>query len=197
MFVAKILPCTIILIRKEYGGDMNVIRIGPDNVKVELTREDAQRFGLDSESEDSLLSPETARCVKKIMESVRDESGVDFCGERVAVRMFPSRDGGCELFVSRLSRTPEKQTPKAEEKNAVLRFFEVEEAIETARAIGSGGGDAYTDSRSLFLVLPRGVLARLGSQAVERVSFPHIEAYIEEHLKKIYSGDAIERLAEL
>jgi len=177
---------------------MNVIRIGPDNVKVELTREDTERFGLDTEGEDSLLAPETARSVKKIMESVRDESGIDFCGERVAIRLFPSRDGGCELFVSRLSsRSNERASEKTEEKNAVLRFFEVEEASAAARELDTSGGDAFTDSRSLFLIIPKSLLAGHSELSKKRVSFPHIEAYIEEHLKQIYSGDAIERLSLL
>ena len=80
---------------------MEFIQIGGTKIKVMLAREDMQRFSLDSMNID-YENVETRRAFRKILDEVKQQTGFDIAFEQVLVQVYPSRDGGCELFVSKL-----------------------------------------------------------------------------------------------
>lgn len=80
---------------------MEIILISESKLKVMLTSEDLADFSLCAESLD-YANTETKRMFWDILGRAKQSVGFDTDGHRVLVQLFPSRDGGCEMFISRL-----------------------------------------------------------------------------------------------
>ena len=80
---------------------MEIIKISQSELKVMMTSEDMQRYDLDCDTLGD--DPEESRkALKCILREAKAEKGFSAAGERLLVRVFPSRDGGCEMFVTKL-----------------------------------------------------------------------------------------------
>lgn len=80
---------------------MEIIKISQSELKVTMTSEDMQRYDLDCDTLGE--NPEESRkALKCILREAKAEKGFSAAGERLLVRVFPSRDGGCEMFVTNL-----------------------------------------------------------------------------------------------
>ena len=84
---------------------MDFIRISDVKIKVTLSQEDLDRCVTEGERERGSGSHGTLRA---ILREIRQKTGFDATGERVLMQMFPASDGGCELFVTRLGKLPDK-----------------------------------------------------------------------------------------
>lgn len=88
---------------------MEVIRINESKLKIMLTAEETRRYDLCGEenggADEAADGKETGtgRKLRPVLERARRSCGFDTSPGRVMVRLFPSREGGCELFVTRLS----------------------------------------------------------------------------------------------
>lgn len=87
---------------------MEIIKISQSELKVTMTSEDMQRYDLDCDTLGD--DPEESRkALKCILREAKAEKGFSAAGERLLVRVFPSRDGGCEMFVTKLGAGAENQ----------------------------------------------------------------------------------------
>lgn len=94
---------------------MELIRISETRWKLALTREDMREYRLE---EDGLCGEDatTKRIFLQILEDLGIGRAEDLSHDNFFVRAYPSRDGGCELFVSRISaphKTPGTTAAKA------------------------------------------------------------------------------------
>lgn len=80
---------------------MEMIMIGQTKLKVMLTREDLEEFELETEALD-YHKTETKRMFWDILGRAKHTIGFDTDGERVLLQLYPSRSGGCELFITKL-----------------------------------------------------------------------------------------------
>ena len=80
---------------------MEWIRISTNKLKIMLSAEDARRYALNCENADyaDLMTREAFR---EILTDVRQETGFDATEDKVYIQMYPSKGGGCELFVTKL-----------------------------------------------------------------------------------------------
>ena len=85
---------------------MDFIRISDAKIKVTLSQEDLDRCVTEGERERG--SGGSHGTLREILKEIRRKTGFDATGERVLMQMFPSSDGGCELFVTRLGKLPDK-----------------------------------------------------------------------------------------
>ena len=76
--------------------------ISDSKIKVMLSADDLKDFDLDTESLD-YSNTETKRMFWDILSRAKHSVGFDTDGHRVLVQLYPSRCGGCEMFVTRLS----------------------------------------------------------------------------------------------
>ncbi|MBQ9779130.1 MAG: adaptor protein MecA [Clostridia bacterium] len=80
---------------------MEWIRISNNKLKVMLSAEDTQRYDLDCQSTDS--SDIMARAAfRAILSDVQRETGFDAAEDKVYIQMYPSKEGGCELFITKI-----------------------------------------------------------------------------------------------
>lgn len=80
---------------------MEIIMISETKLKIMLDAEDLQSFSLTAEALD-YKNTETKRMFWDVLNRAKQSIGFDTDGHRVLVQLFPSRSGGCEMFVSKL-----------------------------------------------------------------------------------------------
>ena len=77
------------------------ILINGDRLKIIMSKRDLEEFNITSDSLD-YSGVETKRMFWDILGRAKRSVGFSCDGERVMVRLYTSRDGGCEMFVSKL-----------------------------------------------------------------------------------------------
>ena len=80
---------------------MDLIRIDDNKMKIMLSERDMQCYSLDVGNMDYTRS-ETRRAFRHILDDVCIRTGFDAKGEQLYVQLYPSRKGGCEMFVTKL-----------------------------------------------------------------------------------------------
>ena len=85
---------------------MEFIVIDEDKLKMMLTKSDLEDFELFAEELDYERT-ETKRMLWDLLARAKRRTGFDTDGERVLVQVYPSRDGGCEIFVTKLGVHPD------------------------------------------------------------------------------------------
>ena len=101
---------------------MEMIPISESKLKVMLSRKDLEEYELDTEQLD-YGNRETRLLFREILESVKEEIGFDTDGYRVLVQLFPSRDGGCEMFITKIGSIHcERETEREKGEGALLHY---------------------------------------------------------------------------
>ena len=72
-------------------------------LKIILTPEDMKELNISNESLD-YGSSATRRAFKSILEKAKNETGFETGNDRIYVQVFPSNDGGCEMFLTKRGR---------------------------------------------------------------------------------------------
>ena len=80
---------------------MDLIRIDDNKMKIMLTPRDMQCYALDADTMDYTRS-ETRKAFRHILDDVCVRTGFDAKGDQIYVQLYPSREGGCEMFVTKL-----------------------------------------------------------------------------------------------
>lgn len=93
---------------------MELLRIGEEKLKIILTHEDLLSFEM-SETDLDYTNTETKRMLWEILHRAKSSVGFNADGHRVLVQLYPTRESGCELFVTRLGALPCDCLPDAQE----------------------------------------------------------------------------------
>ena len=113
---------------------MEWIRISANKLKIMLSAEDARRYALNCENADyaDLMTREAFR---EILTDVRQETGFDATEDKVYIQMYPSKEGGCELFVTKLGLllTQEDHEAPSEEKSQICGTAKIKKTPQTVR----------------------------------------------------------------
>ncbi len=195
---------------------MEVIKISDSKLKLILTEADMKSFGLDSARVD-YNDTATRRTFFDILDAVNESHGFDAGGDKLLIQYYPSKDGGCELFITKLGILPlateraisrSNRVTLLRSRRAIYRFDTLDElvsALGLIRDLSVKSSDIYmSDSGEYYLdLVERG--AGKGSAVSEYVkllefskSIPQtLYPYITEHCKKLTDGDAVIRLSSL
>ena len=80
---------------------MEMIMISPSQLKVMMDADDMKKYELDC-GEGLCAGISRRSALRSILKKAWEQTGFLSDGRRVVVKMFPSKDGGCEMFVTRL-----------------------------------------------------------------------------------------------
>lgn len=80
---------------------MEFILISETKIKVILTSEDLREFELDADELD-YSNTDTKRMFWDVLSRAKHSTGFDTDGQKVLVQLYPSRCGGCEMFVTKI-----------------------------------------------------------------------------------------------
>ncbi len=97
---------------------MEWIKISANKLKVMLTAEDARHYELDC-STSACSDMATRAAFREILSDVCRETGFDTRQEETYIQMYPSKEGGCELFITKMGLlfTGEREWKAAKKEN--------------------------------------------------------------------------------
>ncbi len=79
---------------------MELIMVNSVKLKIILTPSDMQQLDISNETIDR-DSVKTRKAFRSILDRAKTETGFDVKHDRIYVQIFPSGDGGCEMFLTR------------------------------------------------------------------------------------------------
>jgi negative regulator of genetic competence, sporulation and motility len=189
---------------------MEIIKCTKNKLKVIFTEEDMKKYRIKASSLD-YNDKNSRKKFREILEDVKEASGFDYGGEKILIQLYPSKDGGCEMFITKLGQIP-RSTENAISNSESLalfmsmrRIFRFSSPRDLAMGLSSikhtegiksdiyldEGGGCYLEIKGDFDDSPEAVYEyeRLieFSEYVDKALFP----YITERCKRITEGDAI------
>ncbi len=153
---------------------MELIRISNKKLKIMLTPADMCHFELNADSfgENSQQMHKTFRL---LLEEIRKQTDFDADDRQISVQYFPSREGGCEMFISQLQnneggRSAAAQTEKRAlqpltigrssgsfRRDCAYRFESLDALLRVCRRLRDAGyiGEsvAYRDEKDRYFLL--------------------------------------------
>lgn len=198
---------------------MELIRISDSKLKIILSEADMRRYALSSDSL-SYENTETRRAVREMLTEAREEIGFDAAAERLLIQAYPSREGGCEFYVTKIDgireEEPKKSAPSVakEGKGRVVVYTlpNLAALLAVCRHLAATGyreySAAYADTGDICYLVLRESIRTSGFPPTPPLYHPAQEygekggttpklAYIKEHARCIYDGDAVGTLAPL
>lgn len=178
---------------------MELIKINQTELKVMMSAEDMRHYELDRSLGDEDMTQREA--IRTILREARRKTGFNSGGEKILVRMFPSRDGGCELFVTKLStgvgtterdKTATIVLPSLRGGIFIYSFASLSEMISACRRLDEAGyrddSSAYRENsgRAYYLVL--GVRSPLAEEMGGELMKMSTMYYINEYCSLICDG---------
>ena len=84
---------------------MELILISDSKLKIMLSRQDMEHYELCNEEID-YDNTETRRAFWQILDEAKHKTGFDAASEKVFIQLYPSREGGCEMFITKVGVIP-------------------------------------------------------------------------------------------
>ncbi len=195
---------------------MELLLISENKIKISLTKADLDGYSITSDDID-YDNTETRRVFWTLLDEAKRKTGFDAAKSRIFIQIYPGRDGGCELYVSKISRAEKdeeislnvlrKLSEIKEEckvkKSSVYCFDEINALIAACRrlkALGySHSSSAYSEGKKRFFLTvdTDGDRFSFIGEYGQRQSADEIMLYINEHCGVICENDAVTRLGEL
>ena len=155
---------------------MEWIRISKSKLKIMLSAEDAKRYALNCENAD-YADFMTREAFRDILTDVGQETDFDATEDKVYIQMYPSKEGGCELFVTKLGllltqddhEAPSSESPHADsvpksdkrvlptrKKSSSFFFTSLEHLSALCRRLAStfeGESEIWLDERGVWWLI--------------------------------------------
>ena len=205
---------------------MDFLRISETKMKITLDQSDLERFRVAASALD-YEDPATRRAFRAILDAARSESGFDVAGGKALIQCYPCKDGGCELFVTKLGAFPEV-TERAISRvgraamlsfgKSIYYFSSFSDLLCAVRAVSAVGevrlGDVYAgEDGGYYLVMDElgAFEGKNGKPSVSAVTAflefgrPFMPKgsgsaaclYINEHARKLTEGNTLLLLSRL
>lgn len=202
------------------GDILELIMINSEKIKIMLTREDMLRYDIRT-----YMSGHTGSAIKEafaqVLEDVKAQTGFDTLSKRTVLQVYPSRDGGCEMYLTKASsfsnekKSDEKLseckriTAKSEARNfedAVFAFDELCTVLDVCRMLNANGYDRpsslYVCNEKYYLFLKTQARINTGydelirlSDFAKRIGGRITKAYIIEHGEPLTLENAVYMLS--
>ena len=202
---------------------MEHILISPGKLKLMLTKSDLDKYELDCEtmdSEDTL----TKRAFRELLDDVKRVSGFDASEDKVFIQLYPSRDGGAEIYITRLTANKEEKSHRDDtiKLSSVYRFESMTALLNLCEKISAQSltantqplipysSSAWEADGKYYLIceenityrdyLRKGKTDRFSEyipDSAKRLQTAAALPYVKEHCSCICAHDAITVLASL
>ena len=135
---------------------MEIIMISQTKLKVMLNAEDLQDFSIKAEELD-YNNTETKRMFWDVLSRAKKSVGFDTDGHRVLVQLYPSRSGGCEMFISKLGLICKSECEESSEPSlsAVIAKNPRIQTCAQSKTQGTGSAAFGFDSMACLLAVCR------------------------------------------
>ncbi len=188
---------------------MEWIRISQNKLKLMLTAEDVRRYALSADAEAGETVPDKS-AFRAILTDVRGMCGFDAAEDKVYIQMYPSKEGGCELFVTRMGLLTLKDAAPAlpvrhRAEPAAFCFEETDDLLTVCRVLVTrryrGKSAAWQDEKGRFWLFltesgARGAFDFIGEFG-RRLPAVDVLPFLPEHGRPICRERAVETLANI
>ena len=191
---------------------MELILINEKKLKIMLSPEDMREYEIDCDSVD-YDKTETRRAFWSILDEAKHRTGFDAASERVYIQLYPSREGGCEMYVTKVGVLPSNCKTRqkgmlrvAAERRLAYSFEGLAELLQVCRRLLdseiAGDSAAFADPEGKYYLYINGIR---GFSVPECLSFisefaaseepDRLDSYVSEYCRPICTADAIKTLA--
>ena len=193
---------------------MELILINSGKLKIMLTDDEMKKYDLDTDTID-YDTTSTRRAFWSILDDAKTQTGFDAASDRVFIQLYPSRDGGAEMYITRLT-TPEQSThtDAAVKITGVYKFASLSLMLEACSKIRPeimpGASSAWSTNMEYYLITEeclsykefvdgksRGGLGEMLGAYSKVMTSPIIVAHVKEHCECMVERDAVEVLSKL
>ena len=177
---------------------MELIRISLDKIKISLSKAELDAYDLTVDSID-YGQGKTKEAFRELFVEARERTGFEADGEKVFVQIFRAKNGGCEIFISKIEKEKKSEKRISAE---LFCFEELETLISACKTLIDIGfckkSDVYSENERLYLVLysPCEIESACVSEYAEKSALPTKE-YINEHFVTVRKNDAVAVLSKL
>ena len=176
---------------------MELILISDSKLKIMLSQKDMTKYALNID-DITYDNTEARRAFRTILDEAKSKTGFDAARERIFVQVFPSRCGGCEIFVTKLEGDAAASTVR-KGANCIYRFTDIDNLIAVCSILVNQGYDGesavYCDKNRYYLSIS-GEHRFINEYADLRENKKYIY-HILEHCDRICTEGAVEVLASL
>lgn len=218
IYYAAIDGCEVLL--------MELIRISENKIKIMLNASDMTAYDLPSEGFDYCEST-VREAFRAVLKDAGRKTGMDFSDSRLSIQLYPSKSGGCEMFVTRngdstgfsagvrsrgKTLSPERDIlpdPEAEESHPrweraeAFGFESMQWLLSVCKRLKrvgfSGNSAAFRDEngKCFLLIEAPGSVRSLIIEYGTPESPEAVRLYISEHGDTLCAREAVEILGEL
>ncbi len=128
---------------------MEHIIISPGKMKLMLTRADLEHYELELSNIDS-EDTATRRAFRELLDDVKEISGFDASDDKVFIQLYPSRDGGAEIYITLLTAKREAESENEPEFINVSTVYGFGTLSDMIRACASTREEEIPDSSSAW-----------------------------------------------
>lgn len=200
---------------------MEYLMINESNLKVICTESDLAPYGISAE-ELEYGDADSRSFIEGVLDGALRELGFETKKHKVLIKLFPSADGGCEIFISRLcalsdeEKSEPEQSPSRKEKTLekrLYRFDKLEHLLFVCSILSreyflSDGDAFYFNSQGYFLCIEcENELSEYGIELLDEYSFileygerKNAEKHLpilREYANNICNGNAIAVLGNI
>lgn len=189
---------------------MELILIDDTKLKIILNNSDMQHYRLDCSCA-NYNNTETRRAFWDILDEAKHKTGFDAASDKVFIQLYPSKEGGCEMYVTKMEPLCSSKRRPSQAKNSncdtmIFSFKTLRDMISVCRLIRSYTyhleSKAWVDEDKicyLFLTPEDGInishLIGVINEFGCNLPVENIISYIKEHGKIICETCAIEKLS--
>jgi len=194
---------------------MDHIKISPDKLKLMLTKSDLDRYAIDCDTLDCETAL-TRHAFRALLDDVKRVSGFDARDDKVFIQLYPSRDGGAELYITRLTRREDTPAPDADAGiriSSVCAFESMARLLDACAHMQSampGESSAWSGEGHYYLVMEDKIAAKAylsGERPNEKRRFigdygkiiadPTAISYVKEHCFCFCEKNAVKILGSM
>ncbi len=194
--------------------------INSEKIKIMLTREDIKKYDIRMYSLGHTGSA-IKEAFSEVLSDIKNKTGFDTLSKKTVLQVYPSRDGGCEVYLTRLNsdggdklhsdrptdfnkQTDTPITIRRWLETVIFAFGRITDVIDACRTLDLG---QYSKTSSLhvcsgvyYLFLEAEIRSKSDdliklSDFAKRVDNRLAQAYITEHGECIIKSGAIEALS--
>ena len=185
---------------------MELIFINDTKLKIILNDADMEYYRLDCNCV-NYNNTETRRAFWDILDEAKHKTGFDAASDKVFIQLYPSKEGGCEMYVTKLNLPcPPNQKSLQISQPIVAMFKTLKDMIYACRLIKQFSiicnSSAWIDENKICYLLLESdsnsltsnlssILNEFGSD----ISNDNFITYIKEHGKTICENCAVEKLS--
>jgi negative regulator of genetic competence, sporulation and motility len=195
---------------------MELLLITTSRLKIVMTSADMQKYDITCENLD-YDERGTKNAIRNILDEAKHKVGFDAKGNRVFVQVFPSKDGGCEMYVTKTGMEHKNSLPvprrgNGKEQSGVFCFASMDLLLAACKQLCKDNSiyesAAYVQQapEQYYLWLlgaERDVLGRscfslsVANEYGKPMQHPLAKAYLKEHCACICTEDAVHILGSL